>query len=140
MAKSTALDLPQNINNQSVQLTSATTTVSQLIFTPGADDSGVVAIIVTSNDTAAINLQIFRTVSGTDYLLGTVRIPASSGVGGATASVDVLGSTLLPGLPTDNTGKPYLPVQKTTDTLRAAPLATMTAGKTCTVNVFGDSY
>ena len=45
-------------------------------------------------------------------LLATISIPATAGAntGGNVASVDILGSAYFPGLPTDQTGKPTLPM------------------------------
>jgi len=122
-----------------VTLTSADTTVAKLCFTAGADDSDVKAIIATSDDTAAINLKIYITRGGTDYLIGTVNIPIAAGTNGTTPAVDVLNSTAFAGLPLDSVGKRYIPM-KTGDTLKIGALATMTAAKTCTVSVFGQDY
>lgn len=139
MAKSTSLFLPKGANNQSVTLTNADTTTPKLCFTAAADDSDVKAIIVVSNDTAAINLLLYVTRGGTDYLLGTINIPVNSGATGALPSIDILSSILIPGLPVDNVGKQYLPL-KTGDTLKVGCLVTMTASKTCWVSVFGQDY
>lgn len=139
MAKQASLLLPANTNTLSFALTSTHTTVSQLIFTSGANDSDVKSIIVTSNDTAAINLQLFITRGGVDYQLGTINIPISAGVGGTVVSVDLLNSASIPGLPIDNVGKRYIPL-KTGDTLRVAATVTMTAAKTCNISVFGEDY
>jgi hypothetical protein len=139
MAKTTSLYLPKAANNQSLILTSADTTTKTLCFTAGADDSDVKAIIVASNDTAAINLALYVTRGGTDYLLGVVNVPVSSGTTGALPSIDLLNSVLLPGLPIDNVGKSYLPL-KNGDTLKAAVLVTMTAAKSCYISVFGQDY
>lgn len=142
MAKQTSLFLPTGHNNLSITLTSADTTVAKLCFTAGSNDSDVKAIIVTSNDTVAVNLKVYITRSAVDYLLGTVPIPTLSGTDGATAAVDLLdlnSTTSILGLPLDNVGKPYIPM-KTGDTLKIGCLATMTAAKTCTASVFGEDY
>lgn len=139
MAKQTGLVLPFNANTLSFALTSVHTTTSQLIFTAGANDSDVKGIVVSTTDTSAINLQLFITRGGTDYLLGTVTIPAAAGSDGATPSIDLLGSGLIPGLPIDNVGKRYIPM-KTGDTLRVAAKVTMTALKICYVNALGCDY
>lgn len=139
MAKQSNLYLPAETNNGNTTFTSADTTTAKTVFTAGANDSNVKSIIVTSDDTAAINLRLYLTRSGTDYLLGTVNIPISSGVGGTVVSVDMLNSTSIPGLPVDNVGKRYISL-KTGETLKAACLATMTAAKTCTVNCLGEDY
>jgi hypothetical protein len=139
MAKSTALYLPKGTNNQSVTLTSADTTVAKLCFTAGADDSDVKAIIATSDDTAAINLKVYITRGGTDYLIGTVNIPIAAGTNGSTPATDILNSTAFSGLPLDSVGKRYIPL-KNGDTLKVGALVTMTAAKTCTVSVLGQDY
>jgi hypothetical protein len=139
MAKQEALYLGANVNTGSFQLTSAHTTATQAVFTAGSNDSDVKGILVSSNDTAAINLQLYIARGGTDYLIGTVNIPISAGVGGTVPAVDLLNSAFLPGLPVDNVGKRYIPL-KTGDVLKVAATVTMTAAKTCTINVFGYDY
>lgn len=139
MAKSTSLFLPKGANNQSVTLASGDTTTPKTCFTAAADDSDVKAIVVASDDTAAINLKLFVTRGGTDYLLGTVNVPIASGSNGTAPSVDVLSSVALVGLPIDAVGKRYIPL-KTGDTLKVGCLATMTAAKTCYVSVLGCDY
>jgi hypothetical protein len=139
MAKSTSLFLPVGANTQSITLTNADTTVAKLCFTAGSNDSDIKAIVATSDDTAAINLKVYITRGGVDYLLGTVNIPIASGTNGTVASVDILSATPFPGLPVDSVGKRYIPL-KNGDTLKVACLATMTSGKTCTVNVLGQDY
>ena len=139
MAKQSALFLPAGANNQSVLLTSADTTVAKLCFTAGTNDSDVKSIIATTTDSAAVNLTFWVTRGGTDYLLGTVNIPITAGDTGAIPSVDILGAGLIPGLPLDSTGKPYLPL-KTGDTLKVGCLVTMTAAKTTYVSIFGQDY
>lgn len=145
MPKSTSLNLPQNANNQSIALTSADTTTPKLAFTAGANDSDVKAIIAASNDTAAVNLQLFIVRGAVNYLLGTIGIPAGAGNDGVGASIDMLArdTGFIPapilGLPLDNVGKPYIPL-KSGDTLKIGCVATMTAAKTCYVSFFGEDY
>lgn len=139
MAKQASLFLPAGANNQSVTITSADTTVAKLLFTAGANDSDVKSIIVTSNDTAAINLALYVTRSAVDYLLGTINIPISAGTTGSVVSVDLINTTSIPGLALDSAAKAYLPL-KTGDTLKVGPIVTMTAGKTCYVSAFGQDY
>lgn len=139
MAKQSALFLPVAANNQSVKLTSADTTVAVTCFTAGSEGSDVKAILVVSDDTAAINLKLYVTRGGTDYLIATVNIPLASGTNGSALGIDLLALTAIPGLPVDSMGKPYLPL-KSGDTLKVGCLATMTAAKTCTASVFGQDY
>ncbi|MFZ5427747.1 MAG: hypothetical protein ACOZEN_12290 [Thermodesulfobacteriota bacterium] len=45
-----------------------------------------------SDDTAAVTLQFKRAISGEDYVLGEVQIPAGAGTNGTAGWVDVLAS------------------------------------------------
>lgn len=139
MAKGTSLFLPKVANNQSIKLTSSDTTTAAVCFTAGADDSDVKAIIVTSDDTAIINLKLYICRSSVDYLLGVISIPIVAGSTGALPSPDLLAAASMPGLPVDSMGKPYLPL-KNGDTLKVGCLVTMTAAKTCVVSLFGQDY
>jgi hypothetical protein len=139
MAKQASLFLPTGANNQSVTFVNADGTTAKTLVTAGSNDTDVKSIIVASNDSAAVNLQLFINRSAVAYLLGTVNIPITAGNTGAIASVDLLGSTLIPGLPLDSIGKPYIPM-KTGDTLTVAPLAAVTTAKTCYISAFGQDY
>jgi hypothetical protein len=110
-----------------------------LCFTAGSNDSDVKAILVTSNDTAAINLSLYITRGGVDYLLGCVNIPIAAGTNGTVPGIDLLAAAGMAGLPLDTVGKRYIPM-KTGDTLKVGPIVTMTAAKTCTVSVFAQDY
>lgn len=141
MAKQTNLYLPAATDNQSVTLVNADGTAAKTLFTAGADDSDVIAIIVASNDTAAMNLELAIKRGGTAYPLTTVNIPAASGMGaaGATVPVDLLASTMLPGLPVNSAGKRYIPLEAG-DTLEVRVLVAVTAAKTVYVSAFGQDY
>jgi hypothetical protein len=139
MAKTTSLYLPKGANTASVTFTSADTTALKTLFTAGADDSDLKSVIAVTDDTAAINLKVYVTRGGTDYLIATVNIPIASGTNGTTPAVDVLNAISFPGLPMDSVQKRYLPL-KTGDVVKVACLATMTAAKTLTVSAFGQDY
>jgi hypothetical protein len=139
MAKTFSLPLPQNVNNLSVTFTNADTNATKLAFTASANDSNIKAILACTDDTAAINLRVYITRGGVDYLLGTIRIPTLSGTDGAAPGIDLLLASGMAGLPLDAVGKRYIPM-KTGDTLRLACLATMTAAKTLWVSVLGEDY
>lgn len=139
MAKQTSLFLPTGYNTGSVTFTSADTTTLKTLFTAGANDSDIKAINAATDDSAAVNLKLYVTRGGTDYLLGTINIPINSGVTGTVVSVDILNDTSLPSLPLDSAGKRFLPL-KTGDVVKCGCLATMTAAKTTTVSAFGQDY
>jgi len=67
------------------------TAVKDFITSPsGGAMIGVIR--AASDDTAAVTLQFKRTISGTDYVLGEVQVPAGAGTNGTTGWVDVLSS------------------------------------------------
>jgi hypothetical protein len=139
MAKQASLFLMAGFNTQSVTLTSSDTTTAKTCFTAGANDSVVRGIIATTTDSVTVNVTLWVTRSGTDYLLGTVNLPITAGDTGSAPSVDLLASAIIPGLPQDSVGKPYIPL-KNGDTLKVGCLATMSTGKTTYVSVFGEDY
>lgn len=139
MAKGTSLFLPKNVNNLSMTLTISDTTTPKLVFTAGSDDSDVKALIASTNDTAAVNLQVYLTRSAVNYLLGTINVPIASGTNGTAPAVDLLNASGMAGLPLDAVGKRYIPM-KTGDTLLVGCLATMTTAKTTWVSALGQDY
>jgi len=139
MAKTTSLYLPKGVNTGKVQIVNADTTTLKTLFTAGADDSNLKAIIATSDDTSTVNLRVLLTSGGTDYQLGTVRIVTLSGTDGAANNIDVLNSTAFAGLPLDANGKRYIPL-KNGDVIKVAALATVTSGKTVNVTAFGEDF
>lgn len=140
MAKTYVHPYPQNANNQSVTLTNADTTVAKLCFTAHVtNDSDVKSITATSNQATGIILHLYVTRGGNDYLIGSMTVNGSSGFDSTTPITDLISAAYFGGLPVDNVGKLYLPL-KAGDTLKVACDSTMTAGKTCWVNIFGEDY
>lgn len=101
-----------------VQAVNADGTNAKTIVTAGSNGSKVVSLIATSDDSSARAFKISIVRSGTAYVIGTVSIPANSGTNGSTATVNLLGSGLLPGLAIDNDGQSYL-LLESGDTLTA---------------------
>lgn len=139
MAKSTNLNFTQTLKSPCLALTSASTTALVALYTASANDAVVKSLVVTTNDTTAVNLVIAINNGTSDFVLGTVNIPINSGYTGAIASVDVLGSTLLPGLPRDINGRSVLPLAAGY-ILKVGCLATMTAAKTTNVLASVEEY
>lgn len=139
MAKSTNLNFTQDIANPIKRLNNANGTTPVTVYTASTNDAVLKSIIVTSTDTSAVNLQVFVDDGTTVGLLGTVRIPAASGTDGATASVDLLNSSLLPGLPMDMNGRRILPLQAGY-ILKVAPLVAITATKQVDIFCANEEY
>lgn len=139
MPKSTNLNFTQEIEINGKRLTSADTTAFVTLYTATSNDAVIKSLTATSTDTSAVNLKIAIGDGTTDYLVGTVRIAAASGTDGAAASVDVLGSSLLPGLPRDLNNRTILPL-KNGYTLKIGCLATMTSARQCDVVAVIEEY
>lgn len=139
MAKSTNLNFTQEIEVVGKRLTSSDTTSYVTLYTSATNDSVVKSITVTTTDTSAVNLKVAINDGTTDFLLGTVRVALASGTDGAVASVDILGSSLLPGLPRDLNSRSILPL-KNGHILKVGCLATMTAAKQTDVLAVVEEY
>jgi hypothetical protein len=111
-----------------VQTLNADGTNNKTVVTAGSNGTKVVSLTASSTDTSNRIFQVQVSRSGTDYILCTVTVPAASGTDGTTASVDLLNSTILPGLPADNDGQRYLFLQSG-DTLTVKCTTTVTSGK-----------
>lgn len=81
---------PGTPNNGAVQILPADTTSKKTLFTAGASGGRVHSVSVASDDTAAHDLQVWSSIGGTDYLVGTVSIPAGSGNTSGVPQVNVL--------------------------------------------------
>lgn len=139
MAKSEVMPVTQRVKTPGASFANADGTAYKTLYTASADDAIVKAIMVTSNDTAAVNLKLAINDGVTDRIIGTVNIPITAGLTGAIAAVDLLGSSLMPGLPMDQNGKRVLPMQGT-HVLKVAPLVAVTAAKTVDVVAVVEEY
>lgn len=110
--------------------TSADTTTKKTVATAGADGSRIDSVMVSSDDTAAVNLAFYLNDGATDYYIGNVNVPIGSGYT-TVARVEAL-QTLAP-----QTG--YLTLESGWS-LKCNCVATMTAAKTCTVVPQGGNY
>jgi hypothetical protein len=139
MAKSTNLNFTQEIEVVGKRLTSSDTTSYVTLYTSATNDAVVKSITVTTTDTSAVNLKVAISDGTTDFLLGTVRVALASGTDGAVASVDILGSSLLPGLPRDLNSRSILPL-KNGYILKVGCLVTMTAAKQTDILAVVEEY
>jgi hypothetical protein len=109
-----------------VQIANADASTQKVVVTAGANGTKVVSLTAASSDTAARVLQISVGRGGTNYIIGSVSVPAGAGTNGTSPSVNLLASTLLPGLPVDNDGQPYVFLQ-TGDVLQVSSTTTVTS-------------
>lgn len=110
-----------------VSFASGDTTAKKTLYTAGANGGRVDGISVCSDDSAAINMNFYVTIGGTDYYIGVVNIPIGSGY------TTVVKVDALPVLVPASQNFLYLPAAAI---LKSACLVTMTAGRICTVVPF----
>lgn len=122
-----------------VQIVNADASNQKDAFTAGADGSKIVAVLAASDDTSARVLQLSILRSAVNYVLGSVNVPIASGTDGTAPAVDLLNSTQLVGLPTDNDGQRYLLLENG-DKLQVKSLTTVTAAKTVHVKTIAGNF
>lgn len=130
---------PQTIKNYTQTILPADTTTVKSLAVAGANGTKIEAFNVALTDTTTRDVQIYATISATNYLLGTVNIPLSSGNTNAVPSVDILRSAQLPGLAYDANGNKYLYLASGT-TLSVACTTTVTAAKAITFFAQGEDF
>lgn len=139
MAKQELLFLTKEFQQTGVIFQLADGTAKKTIFTAGADDSIIKTISICSDDTSSRIIQFFRTISGEDYLIGSILIPTLSGTDGSTPRVNGLNGTLLSGANIDKDGNYFMQVIAS-QTIKAAITTTITTAKTITVVTIGEKF
>lgn len=91
----------RNIKDAVLRLNNASGTTLQTFLAGSTDGLRIKSLIATNGDSTARVLQIVKTVSAVDYILGEVSVPAGAGTDGATPAVNLLNSTMMPGLQND---------------------------------------
>jgi len=131
---------PQTVKSYKVQILNADASNLKTIATGGSNGSKIVSLNAASTDTSNRDVQIGVTNGGTFYILGTVTIIAASGTAGGTPAIDLLRSGMIPGLPLDSDGNPFIFLASSSDTLQAKSLATVTTAKEIDLNAFGADF
>lgn len=132
---------PQSLKNSVVTIVNADGTTKKTVYTAGADGTKLESIFVTNTDTAAYTLNVYFNISSTDYLIGTVNIPLSSGNTTSAPTVNLLSSAGNLGavLNKDPNGNTYLYLQSGT-VLKVATTGTVTSAKTVTLTAIGEDF
>lgn len=139
MPKSTSLNFTQNLKVSTNTFLAADSTNLKVIYTAGVNDSVVKSIMINSDDTVTKLVDLYANTGTADIVLGGVLVAANSGTNGIAATVDLLNSSMFPGLPIDATGKRVLPLQANT-VLKANLSSAMSAGKVLTVVTLAEDY
>lgn len=111
------------------------------IYTAGAYGGRVESLMMSTDDTAAVNVFVYILNGSTVKPLGIVNIPLSSGNTASLFNIDALrgSGVTLQGLPLDVTGKPYIPLMAN-EVLKGATLANMTAAKKAHLTALGADF
>ena len=128
----------QTPKNTQITIVNADASGQKVVCTAGANGSKVVALQLCSDDTSSRIIQVVIKRSGTSILVGSVSVPTLAGTDGSAAAVNALNTTIMPGLPRDNDGQPYI-LLVSGDTLEIKSTTTVTAGKTVSATcIHGD--
>jgi hypothetical protein len=130
--------LISNVRDFVARIVNADGTGKKTIVTPVGAGTRLKNLIITSDDTSARTLQLVKTVSAVDYILGEIVIPIGAGTDGATAAVDVFAGSLLAGLQTDGISKWIDVASGTTLSLQAK--VAVTAAKTIYISGEGGDF
>jgi hypothetical protein len=136
MAGNNSPIFPGTMQNYRARIQNSDGTTAVTLVTGPTNGTKVESIAATSDDTAAVVVQLIATVSAVDHVLGEVTIPIAAGTNGTTKAVNLLNTTDLPWLRSDEAGRPYLYVASGT-TLKVRPKTTVTAAKY--INLFAQA-
>lgn len=99
---------PQLPKSYTKQIVAADTTTTVDVFTAATNGTRIDAIAVTMTFATAVDLLLYINNGTTDFLLGRIQIPVSSGNTNSAPTVFPLNSNQLSGLCVDGFGNPYL--------------------------------
>lgn len=136
-----------NVPNSGVAVLSGTTigvlgtnNNGTTIYTAGSLGSRVYSLMGYTTDTVTTNIWVYILRGSTVIPVGLVNIPLSAGnTNAARFNTDFLDGINILGLPLDNTGKRYIPLQGS-DILRASTLANLTASRAAWIVAHGADY
>jgi hypothetical protein len=130
--------LPQVPRSALAQIANSNGTSLMALATGGVNASKVTSLVAANTDTNAYTLQLVVNVGGTlsagvvsggtNYLIASVALPASSGNIAGTPPVGVLSDANIPGIALDSTAQPYLYLNSG-NYLCVALTTTISAGK-----------
>jgi hypothetical protein len=133
MAVSNLAMFPSSIVNAVVTIVPGDTTTLKTLRAGSTNGDKIESIAITSDDTSARVINVYITIGGTDYRVGTVNVPITAGTdAAATPAVSLLeASSMMPWIRRDSNGRGYLYLASGS-TLKVASQTTVTAAKTIT--------
>lgn len=111
-----------------VLISTGTGTTVQTLYTGGANGSKVYGINIASGSTAAVSVRYQVSNGGNNYVINTQSVAASAGFDGSTPPINLLAPAIVPGLPLDSDGNPYLILASSADTVGISALTTLVSG------------
>ena len=126
----------ETVETATQDIVNADGTAVQDLVTAGVDGARVFAVSVATDETVGRDLALYlqRDGAGTNFLLGTVEVPAGSGFTGTVPAIACLDPADIAVLDTDGSL-----ILGGGDKLRVAPTSTLTAAKTMyVVAAYGD--
>jgi len=124
---------PQTVKQGVAQILPADTTSLKTIYTGQTNGSRVDNLLITSTDTSARDVQLVVTIASTDYVLGTISVPANSGFTNAVVSLNMFQhAQMVNALNVDNNGNRYI-LLASGSVLKIKSLTTVTAAKAINV-------
>ncbi len=139
MAKTNEAVFTQNANIARATIVNADGTTAKSLISAGADDTKITGIALTTDDSAAVNVQVILNDGSNDTVIGIVNVPITSGFAASIPGVNGMNATDLPHLPIDSAGNPYI-MLKTGHSLKVAALAAVTAAKTLYAVALGEDF
>lgn len=116
--------------------TSADTTAKKDLWIPGSNGGLLRALSFVTDDTAAVNMDLWVYDGSTAFAIGTINIPIGSGTTTSSNAINGLNTTSLKAILAPD-GSLFLP---TGFKLQGSCRATMTAAKTTTTFAQGGDY
>jgi hypothetical protein len=133
---------PQAINAQVQTYVNADGTSYKTVYTAGSNGSRLTNILLTNTDSgSAYVVQLAVQISSTNYLIGTVNVPLSSGNTTSAPTVLALNSSQFAGLARDANGNPYIDLPAGVSAkLMALVTVAVTSAKTVTITASGVDF
>jgi len=140
MAVTASPIFPQAIKNHQTQIATADASNLKTLITGGTNGTKIEALVATSTDTSARDLQFVLTISAVDYILDTISCPANSGNTNSIATLNILSNaTRFLWAPYDAAGNRYLYIASGT-ALKVRSLTTLTSAKVISVMAMGADF
>lgn len=113
MAKTNNPVFTQNIFNTGTSFVDTDGTAFKTIATAGADDSRILHVTITTDDTSPNTAFLAINDGVNDFEIGWVNVGAGAGTDGGTDAVSMLAATTFFHRQIDNNANPYLELQAT---------------------------